>query len=128
MSRNNQPPVNPQGRQVVAVSQQFAGPIPPPAVLAQYNNIIPGAADRILAMAERQAEHRQTSERKLITANIVNERIGLIFAFLIGLGAIGSGVYCVAVGQPIPASFIGGGGVIGLVVAFIYGSKAGKNK
>ncbi len=41
----------------------LSGPLPPPEMLAQYEEILPGAAERILSMAERQAEHRQKMER-----------------------------------------------------------------
>ena len=40
----------------------LSGPLPPPEMLAQYEEILPGAAERILSMAERQAEHRQKLE------------------------------------------------------------------
>ena len=42
---------------------EFQGPLPPPAVLAQYENIHSGFADRIISMAETQAAHRQSLER-----------------------------------------------------------------
>ena len=41
----------------------LSGPLPPPEMLAQYEEILPGAAERILSMAERQAEHRQKMEQ-----------------------------------------------------------------
>ena len=34
----------------------FSGPIPPPNILAGYNAIEPGLADRIMKMAEHQSE------------------------------------------------------------------------
>ena len=41
--------------------ESFAGPLPPPATLAAYNAIVPGAAERILKMAEAQAYYTVTS-------------------------------------------------------------------
>ena len=49
---------------LVRVSEKFAGPIPPPPVMKQYEEILPGSADRILKMAENQSEHRQWMEKK----------------------------------------------------------------
>ena len=109
-------------------TQLFKGPIPPPQVLQQYEHIVPGAAERILKMAETQSKHRQTMERNIVNANISNEKKGLVFGFSIGLFAIIVGLICTLLGQPLPASFIGGGGVIGLVVVFVYGSKSRKPK
>ena len=45
-----------QVRQVVAevIRSEFSGPIPPPSIIKGYEEILPGSADRILAMAEKQ--------------------------------------------------------------------------
>ena len=37
----------------------FSGPIPPPNIIKGYEEILPGSADRIIAMAENQSKHRQ---------------------------------------------------------------------
>ena len=47
-------------------SEMYSGPIPPPEALARYEEIQPGAADRILKMAEKQQEHRMALETKAI--------------------------------------------------------------
>ena len=36
-------------------ASSFPGPLPPPDLLRQYNDVVPGSAERILALAERQA-------------------------------------------------------------------------
>ncbi|MBY0460111.1 MAG: DUF2335 domain-containing protein, partial [Gemmataceae bacterium] len=43
----------------VVIGASFQGPLPPPAILAQYNQVLDGAAERIFQMAEKQAAHRQ---------------------------------------------------------------------
>lgn len=57
-SRTTGGPDGPAGL-IVAQSASFSGPIPPPAILHQYDAVIPGAAERILKMAEEQSKHRQ---------------------------------------------------------------------
>jgi uncharacterized membrane protein len=52
--------------QTQLIQQTFSGPIPPPTLLAEYNKVVPNAAERILAMAEKQSEHRQFLEKKVI--------------------------------------------------------------
>lgn len=43
-------------QQVIHQEQKvYSGPIPPPDTLNQYNEIVPGAAERILCMAEDNA-------------------------------------------------------------------------
>lgn len=68
---------------VVEYKTMFHGPIPDPEVLAQYDRIVPGAADRILKMAEEQSAHRRDMEKQLVTSNTQNEKRGMYFAFVI---------------------------------------------
>lgn len=50
------------------VEASYVGPLPPPGMLIQYNEAVPGAAERILAMAERQSAHRESMETVVVTA------------------------------------------------------------
>jgi hypothetical protein len=40
------------------ISAHWSGPLPPPAVLEKIDEIIPGGADRLLCMAEKEQTHR----------------------------------------------------------------------
>jgi len=101
----------------------YQGPIPPPSALREYDAVLPGAADRIIAMAEAQSRHRQEMESKVIGADLANARIGLYCGLVIGLAAIIGGCICVALGQQWGGSIIGTGGLTGLVGVFVYGSR-----
>jgi uncharacterized membrane protein len=59
------------------MSQQysFTGPLPPPEVLAKYNETVPGLAERIICMAEQQAKHRQQIETTVIKSNSFVQRL-----------------------------------------------------
>jgi uncharacterized membrane protein len=52
------------------VSQQFQGPLPPPELLDQYDQVAPGAAKAIIEMAQKQAAHRQQLEIEAQRADI----------------------------------------------------------
>lgn len=41
----------------------FSGPIPPPEMLAEYERIVPGLAERWFSKWEQEARHRQDLER-----------------------------------------------------------------
>lgn len=41
----------------------YSGPLPTPEMLAAYGEAIPGAAERILSMAEDEQAHRQAMDR-----------------------------------------------------------------
>lgn len=47
-----------------AIRSEFSGPLPHPEILAKYEDILPGAATRILEMAEEQANHRRFMKKK----------------------------------------------------------------
>ena len=55
------------------------GPLPTPEELFQYNHLIPGAADRIIAMAERELAHR-TNIDDLSTRADIRHRDELVLA------------------------------------------------
>ncbi len=82
-------------------AEYFAGPLPPPELLARYNDIIPNGAERILAMAERQSAHRETLEREVVRGNLASQRRGSIFAFVLALVAIAGGIWLIDVGRNI---------------------------
>jgi uncharacterized membrane protein len=104
----------PQVMQVEAPSHQsvsFEGPIPPPNLLREYDAIVPGAAERILAMAENEGRHRHALESNAIQANInaqekqlqINElqvtstfksdRLGQWLGFLISGGCVAGSIF-----------------------------------
>ena len=69
------------------------GPLPLPAVLKQYDDIVPGAAERIMRMAEHQAQHRQDLEARVIRTDNLKSLLGMIFGFVIALVGFGGGLY-----------------------------------
>jgi uncharacterized membrane protein len=66
----------------------YSGPLPRPEDLGRYNEICPGAADRIITVFEKQSEHRRGLEEKVVTSNIRNERLGQKLAFTLALVVI----------------------------------------
>lgn len=64
-------------------SEYFNGPLPHPEIFERYEETLPGAADRIIRMAEKQSLHRQQLELKVICSNIDNEKRGMYLAFSI---------------------------------------------
>ena len=98
-------------------SIQFSGPLPHPQLMAEYEKCLPGAADRILQMAEKQQGHRFGLENSVIGGDIRRADMGLWLAFslfvLFGLGAI----FLLAIGKDIAGysllgtSLLGGAGL-----------------
>ena len=46
-----------------SVSVAWTSPIPPPSELANYNNVIPNGAERIIALVENEQAHRIAYEK-----------------------------------------------------------------
>ena len=61
--------IAPQG-QVQVQSAMFKGPLPPPALLREYNEIVPGAAQTLIERAEKEADHRHKQEDMALKSNI----------------------------------------------------------
>ncbi len=108
----------------------FSGPIPPPDVLAKYDELKSGLAERIVKMAEDQGNHRRSLEAKTLDAQIrhtkardLEAKMGQIFAFILAIFTIIVGAYLVIHDYQISGTIFGGMGLVSIVVAFIYGTK-----
>ena len=102
----------------------FSGPIPPPDLLDKYNQMIPDGANRILKMAENQSRHRQYIEKWAVIGGTILSYLGVLCAAGIAFGALFFGSKLIENGHVISGSILGGGGLTGLVAAFIYGTRS----
>jgi uncharacterized membrane protein len=103
-------------------SMRYEAPLPPPDLLHGYEQVLPGAAERIFAMTEQEALHRRAMERRVITLDGTAQLTGLVSALVVALACIGGGVWAILAGHALAGSFLGGGTLASLVGAFIYGS------
>lgn len=122
-------------KQLALILERFyAGPLPHPTILKQFEEFIPGSADRILKIFEEQTthrqyleksreEHNQFIEKKNLENNHKQITTGQFLGFFICLAALTSGTICALLGAVIPGSLFGTAGVAGLAAVFIYGSK-----
>jgi uncharacterized membrane protein len=107
---------------ITLVQQKMhSGPIPDAESLAQYNEIIPDGANRIMSMAENQQAHRISLEDKVTTGQLNQSGNGQWFGFILGILGLVSGVYLGVNGFQVVGSIIGGGTVVSLVSVFVIG-------
>ena len=99
------------------------GPLPHPAILKQYNDVVPGAAERIIKMAEQQAMHRQDLEAHIIRTDTLKSLLGMVFGFVIALVGFGGGLYAAFAGEPFWGGAVSIGTLASVVIAFIYGTR-----
>lgn len=77
---------------VARVVEAHYGPLPHPRIMRQYQEILPGAADRIITMAEKQQAHRMGLENSVISGDIKRADRGLLFGFVLFLVFAGGGI------------------------------------
>ena len=85
------------------VSQSFlySGPLPTSKEFAGYEQALPGAAERILRISEKEVEHRHKNEDKIIEKSLKLSDRGQILAFIIALLSIASVFVTIFIGQPL---------------------------
>ncbi len=93
--RNEEGSVHPHSGRIIS----YQGPLPPAGELKKYNDVLPGAADRIITMAEKQATHRQKQESRVILGDNIRSFIGLFFGFIIVISAIICGTLLILKGH-----------------------------
>lgn len=98
-----------------------SGPLPTPDNLAKYEAVCPGAASRIITMAEAQSEHRRSLEAiavpKTFEAQARGQRNGLI----VSLTGFAVATVALLLDQEMAAAVIGGTTVVSLAGVFVYG-------
>ena len=114
------------GQQLV----QYSGPLPPAEELKAYEDAVPGAAERILAMAEKQSEHRQAAEMKIIETESRDSLLGIVFAFVLGVGClIAGGAIAFLIPEGAGAIFgamLGMSGMGSIVIAMLKNTRGSK--
>lgn len=91
----------------------FSGPLPRPEDLEKYDNIVPGAAERILQMAEKEMQHRHEEDSKLSKNVITTTYLSILAAFLCVIIISFLSFYAMHIGSPT----VGGGIAVGAIAA-----------
>ena len=106
----------------IMFSELFSGPIAHPRHLREYEAIQPGAADRIIRMAENRNDHHISMDNKLSDAEIADRRLGMISgATLFGMLVLAALIAGIWTGETALAAVFMGAVVIGGIGLFIKG-------
>jgi uncharacterized membrane protein len=107
-------------------TESFTGPLPPPALLEQYELLSPGFAERIIASWEAETAHRHDLEKKVVAAEIEAQaqvpkeiRRGQYLAFILAIAFLIAGVVLVFAGAGVAGTIISGSGFVGVIIAFL---------
>lgn len=102
-----------------SVETQFAGPLPRPEHFEGYDRTLPGAAERILAMAEREQQIRADGQAGMLAndrTRLANDRRRITGSTWIGILLIGVAGLAVWMGNDLVALSLG---LTGTITAFV---------
>lgn len=100
------------------------GPLPPADELEKYEAVLPGAADRIVKMAEGQANHRAQLETEALRQEGQRSWTGLVSGALLTLGFEALALVAVLVDRPWFAVAFAAFPLPAILGAFVYGTRS----
>ena len=122
------PPVNqdadtPTVRTSATLTQttSYSGPLPPAAELQAYDDAVPGAAERIIRMAESYAGHTQELEGMAMRLEGAARRRGQWLGALVVFAVLGSCLYALHLDKETFAISLGTGTLVALAAVFVAG-------
>jgi uncharacterized membrane protein len=92
----------------------FQGPLPPPPMLADYESILPGTADRVLSMAEKEQEIRSRDNKSII----FNDTLRILGSIFVSVGLVAGAIGCAYLGFPNVAIALAATGAVPQVIRF----------
>lgn len=108
------------GVQTPLVQQQsWSGPVPPPAALRGYEDVLEGSANRIITMAESEMAHSHKVQAQGLTWSIVSQLAGQACAFAIALFGLWCSYQLGLAGKEWAAVVVGGGSLATIVLGFL---------
>jgi uncharacterized membrane protein len=112
------------------MSEMFSGPIAHPRHLREYEEILPGSANRIITMAENAQDHNRSMETRLVTGSVWEAKAGMVLGFIALIVLISCAMYAGLHGNNILAGIMMTGAVLSgaatLIRGYVAGSKPDK--
>lgn len=113
-----EPPRDGDGQREVVIHARWQGPLPPPELLAGYDKIVEGGAERVFQQFEAEGNHRRAME----SAELEGLRVGKFYALIYVLAIITAIIVAIIFKYPYLAAAFLTTGVFGAVWLFVKGS------
>jgi uncharacterized membrane protein len=113
---------NPTQHEIISIDR-----LPPPDILKQYEEIVPGIAKTMVNIAEKQSKTRLHLEIRKVNGNLAKSFTGLILGFLMGIFGLWGGFYLTFKGYNVLGIILSSSTLVTLVMSFIYGSQSKRN-
>ena len=115
---------------VRATAETYSGPLPQPQAMNAYEDALPGAADRILTMAEQKAEQQRRMEQGTLALAELEIHsayrqsfLGLVFGAVVAVVIVAGGAYMAFLGHAEAGAGVIGGTIVGMAATFVYGAR-----
>ncbi|MEX6093714.1 DUF2335 domain-containing protein [Morganella morganii] len=114
---------------IISVMKQeyHRGPLPSPRQMKQYNDVLPGAAERIFQLTEKEQAHRHASETTALKGAISSDRRGQWMAFILSLAVFALGGTLIWLKEYTAGVALISTTVIGLAGVFALGRKGNRS-
>lgn len=103
--------------------RHHSGPLPDPATLAAYEQILPGAAERIFSRFEDQSKHRMAMEAKVIQSNTFSQNWSTVLATATALIATAGSIFLAHEGQYVAGLSVFFGTLFSFLGTYVLGRK-----
>lgn len=100
----------------------YRGPLPPADEFRKYNEVLPGAAERMMVASEQERAHRQAIERKVTAFDAWSTILSIVCGLVVALAGFGATAYMASLGESWPAVALGGGTLAAIVAVFLRGA------
>ncbi|MFZ1107772.1 MAG: DUF2335 domain-containing protein [Rhodomicrobium sp.] len=102
-----------------SVELKWEGPLPPPQVLARYDDVVQNGAERVFRQFEAEAELQREMNSASLKAQIRDLMVGKIFALIFAMGMIGAVFFAIDRSYPYLAGILGSSVLGSVVWAFV---------
>jgi len=112
----------------ITMTRQFSGPLPPPDFLRGYEDVLAGAADRVITMSEDEQKHYHSTVVLTIKSEQGLQRWGLLAAWSIGAIALIGTFTVTVINQETPNVAVVISAIAVLVGVFIFWVRPQRDK
>lgn len=102
--------------QFAEITASYSGPVPMPEHLRQYNDLVPGSAERIIHSVYVEPGERQ---KQMMDAEIAAAKTGQTWAIILALVCIVAAIVFFALGNNVAGAAFLGLPIVGLIGSFL---------
>ncbi len=105
----------------LSIKKLWSGPLPPPDILREYNEVIPNGAERIFKRSEKQSDHRMQLENLAVSTELKQSSRGQHYGLIIAFSFLIAAFVLAYTGHDTAGIILGTVDIFGLVSIFVLG-------